>query len=174
MKKRIILVGLLLVLAIVLAGCADKKPAAPQETAPQENAGQGSEIQSATVIFFTEPVNLLAQEEADINRTSIVFDRKRAVCVDEIDRIASILHGIDSWSADTAEREELYVDGDFGLSDAERFYWFSYTDNTIFYQIISMDPETEKVNVEFYFAALSETDMEYIRSLKDSKDGFKY
>ena len=174
MKKRIILIGLLLVLAIVLAGCADKKPAAPQETAPQETAEQGLEIQSATVIFFTEPVNILAQEEADINQTHIVFDRKRAVCVDEIDRIASILHGIDSWSADTAEREELYVDGDFGLSDAERFYWFSYTDNTIFYQIISMDPETEKVNVEFYMATLSEADMEYIRSLKDSKDGFKY
>ena len=37
-----------------------------------------------------------------------------------------------------------------------------------------MDPETEKVNVEFYMATLSEADMEYIRSLKDSKDGFKY
>ena len=104
---------------------------------------------------------------------SLVFNRNRAACIDEIERLASMIKSIDKWSAGTTGRDELYVDGGFGLSD-ERLYYFSYTDNTIFYQIISMDPETEKVNVEFYFAALSATDMEYIRSLKDSKDGFKY
>ena len=174
MKKRLIFAGFLLILAIGLAGCADKKPAAPQETAPQENAEQGSEIQSATVIFFKEPVNFLAQEGVDIDQTNIVFNRNRAACIDEIERLASMIKSIDKWSAGTAGRDELYVDGGFGLSDDERLYYFSYTDNTIFYEIISMDPETEKVNVEFYFAALSATDMEYIRSLKDSKDGFKH
>ena len=174
MKKRIILVGLLLVLAIVLAGCADKVPAAPQETEPQENDTQESEIQLATVVYFTEPLDFLAQNGTIADQAYVVFKRTRAGCVDVIDRLAGILQGIDSWSADTAEREELYVDGEFSLSDSERLYWFSYTDNTIFYQIISMDPETEQVNVERYMATLSEADMEYIRSLKDSKDGYTY
>ena len=174
MKKRVFILGLILILAIVLIGCADNKTTTPQETAPQENAAQGSEIQSATVIFFTKPMNFLAQNGAIEDQTNIVFRRNRAACVDEIDRIAGIRQGIDSWSADTAGREELYVDGGFSLSDAERLYWFSYADNTVFYTVQSMDSETGKVNVEFYFAALSETDMEYIKSLKDSTDGYKY
>ena len=174
MKKRVFILGLVLILAIVLVGCSDKKPTTPQETAPQENETQGSEVQSATVIIFKEPVNFLAQEGVDINQTNIVFDRKRAVCVDEIDKIAGIIRGIESWSADTGEREELYVDGGFGLSDAEKFYYFSNNSNTIFYEVLSMDPETEKVNVDFYFATLSATDIEYIRSLKDSSDGYRY
>ena len=174
MKKRIIVCGLILLLAAVLVGCAGKKPTTPQETAPQENDTQGSEIQSATVVFFSEPLNYLEQNGTIADQTYIVFRRTRAGCVEVIDRLASILHGIDSWSAGTSEREALYVDGEISLSDAERIYWFSYTDNTVFYTVLFMDPETEKVNAEFYFAALSETDMEYIKSLKDSMDGYKY
>ena len=174
MKKRVFILGLILILAIALVGCADKKSTTPQETVPPGDATQGSEIQTVTVVFFKEPVDFLAQEGVDINQINIVFDRKRAACVDEIDRIASILHGIDRWSTDTTDREELYVDGCFGVSDTEKIYYFSNNSNTIFYQVLSMDPETEKVSVEYYFTTLSATDIEYIRSLKDSTDGYKY
>lgn len=174
MKKRVFILVLILILGMALIGCADKKPAAPQETAPQGTVQQGTETRTATVIFFAEPVNFLAQEGAEINRTNIVFDRKRAACIDEIDRINSILQNVDTWSADTAAREELYVDGGFCTSDDDQLYYFSPNSNTVFYEVLSMDHETEKVNVEFYFAELSAADMEYLRSLKDSTDGYRY
>ena len=174
MKKRVFILTLILLLGITLVGCAARTPAAPQETALQGTVPQDSETRSATVVFFAEPVNFLAQEGAEINRTSIVFDRKRAACIDEIDRITAILQSAVTWNKDTAAREELYADGGFATSDEEKLYYFSDNSNTIFYEVLSMDPETEKVSVEFYFAELSAADMEYIRSLKDSTDGLRY
>ena len=148
---------------------------APQGTAPQESAVQEAETQAAKVSFFPEPRDLMHQQEGTvIEQTSIVFQRKRAACADEIDRIKSILQSIDSWTIDTAVREELFADGYFGVSDEERLYFFSYDGNAVFYDVLSMDQETGKVSAERHIASIPETDMEYLRSLKDSKDGIKY
>ncbi|MBR5701376.1 MAG: hypothetical protein IKX47_02830, partial [Oscillospiraceae bacterium] len=148
---------------------------APQGTAAQESAVQEPETQAATVSFFREPRDILNQQEGTvIEQTSIVFQRKRAACADEIDRIKGILQSIDNWTVDTAARDELIADGYFGVSDTERLYYFSYEGNAVFYLLLSMDQETGKVTAERYTAAIPEADMEYIRSLKDSTDGIKY
>ena len=170
MKKRIFILGLILILAIVLVGCADKKPASPQETSPQENNIQESEVQSVTLCVFKEPV-ILQQTEFEIEK-HIFFTRKHSASIDEIDRIKSIVNSVSNWSTDAAGTEGLLVDGYFGLSDEEYPFYYSYSSNFLFYETFSMDKDTGKIiEVVRHYAAISETDMEYIKSLKDSKDG---
>ena len=67
MRKRIFILGLILILAFILVGCSDKKPASPQETSPQENNVQESEVQSVTFCVFKEPV-IIQQTEFEIEK----------------------------------------------------------------------------------------------------------
>ncbi|MBO4419279.1 MAG: hypothetical protein J5789_05605 [Oscillospiraceae bacterium] len=171
MKKRVLVLGLILILAIVLVGCADKKPASPQETAPQENDSQVSEVQSVTLCVFKEPV-IIQQTEFKIEK-NIFFNREHSASIDEIDRINSIVKNVSNWSADAVGTEDLLVDGYFGLSDEEYPFYYSYNNNILFYETFSLDNDAGKVvEVVRHYATISETDMEYIKSLRDSKDGF--
>lgn len=52
MKKAVFILYVILILAIVLVGCADKNPAAPQETEPQER------VSNEENMYFVMPKNM--------------------------------------------------------------------------------------------------------------------
>ncbi len=137
-----------------------------ESAAPQENA----ETQSAILCIFKESV-IFGKSEIEPAK-HVFFNRKHSAGIDEIDRLKSIVSGIGSWSTD-AGNGDITVDGYFALSDEEYPFYFSCSSGVIFYETFSMDAETGKIaDVVRHSAAISEADMAYIQSLKDSKDGF--
>ena len=176
MKKGMFVLGLLLLLTLVPAGCAGGKPVAAPETAPPAAAENAPETWSVTVQFYAEPVNVLSKsEDGSVRKVShIIFKRNHAAGAEVIERLKGLVQNAEAWSADTPEREELYVDGGFGLSDDERNYSFCCKDKILYYPVFVMDPETQTLRAERYVTTVSEDDIAFILSLKDSKDGYKY
>lgn len=137
-----------------------------KSAAPQENA----ETQSATLCIFKEPV-IFGKSEIEPAK-HVFFNRKHSAGIDEIDRLKSIVNSVGSWSTDAGDGD-ITVDGYFALSDEEYPFYYSCSSSVIFYETFSMDAETGKAaDVVRHSAAVSEADMAYIQSLKDSKDGF--
>ena len=131
------------------------------------------EVQGATVCFYPEPRSITGTTEADPGK-HVYLTRKHRAAIPEIEELKRIIDGIDSWTPGLVSDEDLTWDGHLGLwgEEYENSLYFSYSGNYLFYTVRSMDPETEKMKVERYFATISPEDMAFIQSIKDTKNGF--
>ena len=130
------------------------------------------EAQGATLCFYREPTNI-TETTPDKART-VWLTRKHRAGIPEIEELKRIVDGIDSWTLGLVRDEDLTADGYLGLWDMEYEHalYFSYSGNYLFYTVLSMDPETEKLEAAHYFAPISREDMAFIRSIQDTKNGF--
>ncbi len=130
------------------------------------------EAQGATICFYREPTNIT--ETTPAKAATIWLPRKHRAGIPEIEELKRIVDGIDSWTLGLVQDEDLTADGYLGLwgEEYEHALYFSYSGNYLFYTILSMDPETEKLEAAHYFAPISREDMAFIRSIQDTKNGF--
>ena len=130
------------------------------------------EVQGATVCFYREPTNI-TEATPDKART-VWLTRKHRVGIPEIEELKRIIDGVDVWTFGLVRDEDLSADGYLGLwgEEYDHTIYFSYSGNYLFYTVRSMDPETETLKAERYFAVISQEDMDFIRSIQDTKNGF--
>ena len=130
------------------------------------------EAQGATLCFYREPTNI-TETRPDKART-VWLTRKHRAGIPEIEELKRIVDGIDSWTLGLVRDKDLTADGYLSLWDGEYEHalYFSYSGNYLFYTVLSMDPETEKLEAARYFAPISQEDMAFIRSIQDTKNGF--
>ncbi len=130
------------------------------------------EGEGATVCFYREPTNIT--ETTPDKAATIWLPRKHSAAIPEIEELKRIVDGIESWTLGLVRDEDLTADGYLGLWDREyeQTFYFSYGGNYLFYSVLSMDPETEKLEAAHYFAPISQEDMAFIRSIQETKNGF--
>ena len=130
------------------------------------------EAQGATVCFYREPTKIAETEPVIV--TTIWLPRKHSAAIPEIEELKRIIDGVESWTLGLIRDEDLTADGYLGLWNEEydHSFGFSYRGNCLFYEVRSLDPETEKPEAVRYFAPISEEDMAFIRSIQETKNGF--